>query len=118
MNRSAFDQTCAKLKASENVHQWGNASVWKVGGKIFAICSTWGDGRDERISFKCSELAFAVLTEREGISPAPYLGRYKWVQLQNDAAMDDDDVSAHIKIAYELVVKKLTRKKRAELKIQ
>lgn len=39
MTRDEFDGYCRSLKATTNVIQWGNSSVWKVGGKIFAICS-------------------------------------------------------------------------------
>jgi len=39
-----FNDYCSSLAATTNVIQWGNASVWKVGGKIFAICSHLGDG--------------------------------------------------------------------------
>ncbi len=63
MDRADFDEFCGSLKATTHVVQWGNASVWKVGGKIFAICSYWGQGPHQCISFKCSDLTYTILCE-------------------------------------------------------
>lgn len=115
MTRDDFDQFCGGLPATTNVIQWGNASVWKVGGKIFAICSVWGTGDHRKISFKCSDMSYRLLCEQENIAPAPYLGRYKWAQLETEEAMTDEDVRLYIDQAYRIVVKKLTKAKRAEL---
>jgi len=124
MTRDEFDTYCGSLKATTHVVQWGNASVWKIGGKIFAICSGWGgkgaegnSDRGDRISFKCSDMAYALLTEEEGILPAPYLARAKWVQLQSADAMNDDDIRGYIDHAYRIVAGKLTKAQRAELGI-
>ncbi|MBO0335213.1 MmcQ/YjbR family DNA-binding protein [Sneathiella sp. CAU 1612] len=117
MTRDDFDSFCVTLPAATNVKQWGNASVWKVGGKIFAICSNWGPDETQKISFKCSDLAFAILTEQEGIIPAPYLARARWVQLISKDAMQDQDIEAYIQEAYTIVKAKLTRAMRAELGI-
>jgi|TARA_R110002124_G_scaffold51649_1_gene149112 predicted DNA-binding protein (MmcQ/YjbR family) len=117
VNRTDFDDFCASLPAVENVVQWGNASVWKVGGKIFAICSHWGPGETEKISFKCSDLTYAILSEQEGIVPAPYLARAKWVQLVLKDAMTEDDIKAYIEKAYSIIKAKLTKAVRAKLGI-
>ena len=82
MTRDDFDAFCKSLPATTHVIQWGNASVWKVGGKIFAICSRWGDGDHQRIGFKCSDMSYSLLTQQDGMIPAPYLARAKWVQME------------------------------------
>ena len=115
MNRIEFDRYCASLKATTHVVQWGNASVWKIGGKIFAICSYWGPGAGDRISFKCSDLTYTILSEQDGIDPAPYLARAKWVQINDPAAMDDEDLRSYVKNAHALVARRLTKAKRKEL---
>tara|TARA_B100001939_G_scaffold348114_1_gene372764 strand:- start:10642 stop:11079 length:438 start_codon:yes stop_codon:yes gene_type:complete len=117
MTREEFDKYCAALPAATHVIQWGGASVWKVGGKIFAICSIWGEGEGERISFKCSDIGYMALTERDGIIPAPYLARAKWVQVTTPEAMNDAELKEHIMHAYDIVKSKLTRAQRAELGI-
>ena len=115
MTRDEFDRFCAGLKASTNVIQWGNASVWKVGGKIYAICSRWGEGDHQKIGFKCSDFSYMVLIEQEGIIPAPYLARAKWVQLNDNSAMSDEELRAYITQAHKIIAAKLTKAKQREL---
>jgi len=115
MIRSEFDACCGALKGTTNVEQWGGASVWKIGGKIFAICSQWGAGSHSKISFKCSDLAYSILIEQPGIVPAPYLARAKWVQIENADALTDVDLRDYIEAAYRIITAKLTRKQRKEL---
>lgn len=118
MTRAEFDRLCARLPAATHVVQWGGASVWKVGGKIFAICSSWGDGDGgplDAIAFKCSELSYRILTELPGIVPAPYLARAGWVQVNRAGALQDEDIAAHLAEAHRLVAARLTRARRAEL---
>ena len=120
MDRKAFDAFCKTLPATEMVIQWGGAHVWKVGGKIFAICGPWGEDRPDRspkISFKASDMAFRMLTEESGLIPAPYLGRYKWVQIQQAGVLPDNDLKAYISEAHRLVAAKLPRRVRKELKL-
>ncbi len=115
MNRDEFDKFCAGLTATTNVIQWGNASVWKVGGKIFAICSGWGQGAGPKFSFKCSDLAFEILPQMPDIIPAPYLARAKWVQLETPAAMSRAEFEKHIIMAHQIIAAKLTKKLQKEL---
>lgn len=123
MTREDFDAYCGALTGTTHVIQWGNASVWKIGGKIFAICSGWGDKdqpgetKGSRISFKCSDLAFELLPEQQGIIPAPYLARAKWVQLIDGHEMSDEDIRLHLDAAYEIIAKKLSKKQRADIGI-
>ncbi len=118
MTREEFDVFCGKLKSTTNIIQWGNATVWKIGGKIFAICSHWGSGEEQKVSFKCSDHSYHILCELPGIIPAPYLARAKWVQITNNDAMSDDDIRAYITMAYKIVCNKLPRAKRADLDLE
>ena len=115
MTRDEFDLFCQSLKSTTHVIQWGNASVWKIGGKIFAVCASWGAGSHAKISFKCSDLSYAILIEQDGIIPAPYLARAKWVQVERADAMTDDDQKTYIKTAHEIISKKLTKAVQREL---
>ena len=115
MTRLEFDAFCGSLPATSHVEQWGGASVWKIGGKIFTLSI---DGDDyTRISFKCSDLTFMVLTQMPGIIPAPYLARAKWVQVVSAQGMSDQSMMEHIGVAYEIVVSKLTKAQRSTLGI-
>jgi predicted DNA-binding protein (MmcQ/YjbR family) len=115
MDRDQFDSYCRTLTSSSHVVQWGNASVWKVGGKIFAICPTWGEGGHDKFSFKCSDLSYRILWEQPGIIPAPYLARAKWVSVQEPGAMSDDDLKAYIKEAHAIIARKLPKKLQRDL---
>jgi len=120
MKLTDFNNLCASLPATEKVVQWGGSHVWKVGGKIFALASKWGDdvpGETEpfRICFKCSELSWDILKQQPNIVPAPYLGRAKWVMIKKQSALNDENISAYVEAAHAQVSAKLTRKVRAEL---
>ena len=115
MTRLEFDAFSGSLPATSHVEQWGGASVWKVGGKIFAICSIWGDGDHTKLGFKCSDLSYLILIDQPGIIPAPYLARAKWVQIQSPEAMSDQNIEMYIKEAYAIIVGKLTKALRSEL---
>ena len=43
MTREDYDAFCGSLPHATHVVQWGDASVWKIGGKVFAI-GGWFDG--------------------------------------------------------------------------
>jgi predicted DNA-binding protein (MmcQ/YjbR family) len=115
MTRDDFDLFCGALPATTHVVQWGNASVWKVGGKIFAVCSSWGEGAHAKISFKCSDLSYALLTQQDGLIPAPYLARAKWVQMEKQGALSAEDLKAYIVAAHKIVAAKLTKKQQKDL---
>jgi len=115
MNRDEFNAFCASLPQTTHVIQWGNADVWKVGGKVFGICG-WNDGRDA-FTFKASDIAFEVLQDQPGIRPAPYLASrgMKWLQHYDAPGLPDDQLRDHILMSYDMVVAKLTKKLRADL---
>ncbi len=115
MTRDEFNTFCGSLRATSHVVQWGNADVWKVGDKVFAICG-WNDGADA-FTFKAGEIAYEVLRNEPGIRPAPYLASrgMKWLQVYEERGMSDASLKEHLTMSYEMVVAKLTKKKRAEL---
>ena len=118
MTRAEFDRFCRALPKTTHVVQWGGASVWKIGGKIFAVSNNWGPGDGPKISFKCSEMSYDLLRQQEGIVPAPYLARAKWVQVDAAGSLGDKDLKAYIETAYRLIARKLTKAKKAELGLE
>jgi predicted DNA-binding protein (MmcQ/YjbR family) len=117
MTRDEFNKFCASLSATHHVVQWGNADVWKVGTKVFAICG-WNDGRDA-FTFKASEIAYEVLQDVPGIRPAPYLASrgLKWLQVHDQPGLSDSELRDHLVMSYHLAAANLTKKKRLELGI-
>jgi len=115
MTRDELCAFCAALPHATHVVQWGNADVYKVGGKLFAVV---GLGQTEAtVTFKASELAFEVLSDSPGLRPAPYMASrgLKWIQHYAEPGLSDDSLRDHILASYDMVVAKLTKKRRAEL---
>lgn len=116
--REGFEAFARRLPHCFIVHQWGGASVAKVGtpdaSKIFALLSDWSADRPA-ISFKCSDMSFEMLPERDGVRPAPYLARAKWVQVAPDSELEDDALHAYITEAHRLVFLKLPKANRNRL---
>lgn len=98
--------------AAESV-QWGDALVFKVGGKMFAIASL--EPSKVWLSLKCSAEDFADLTERPGIIPAPCLARSSWIGLETEDALSVTELKQLLRRSYDLVVAKLPKKARAAL---
>lgn len=115
MTRDEYNAFCRSLTATAHVVQWGNADVWKVGGKVFAVCG-WHDDAPA-FTFKVGDIAWEVLTDTPGVRPAPYLASrgMKWVQVFEPRGMSDDSLKEHIVASYEMAVARLTRKARIEL---
>jgi predicted DNA-binding protein (MmcQ/YjbR family) len=116
MTRQEFDAFCVRLPHATDVVQWGDASVWKVGGKVFAI-GGWSDPPGFAVTFKCSELSFAILKDLPGIRPAPYLASrgLSWLQRTNDRSVSDEEVEDYLRQSYALVVATLPRRMLNEL---
>ena len=105
---------CLSYPGATEEIQWGADLVFKVGGKMFAVAATEPSAR-QRLSFKCSAETFAELLETEGIEPAPYLARAKWVALERLDTIGDRELEARIRESYDLVFAKLTKKDQASI---
>ena len=95
---------------------WGDDLCFKVRGKIFTGM-VLSDGRFPRITLKCAPETFHELIEIEGISPAPYVGRYKWVMLANSDLLPANELEALIRQSYKMVAAKAPNKKASSKKI-
>lgn len=87
---------------------WENDLTFKVAGKMFAHsvlipAPVW-------LSFKASPESFAELTERQGITPAPYLARAKWIALETKEALSREELAGLLRASYNMVVAKLPKK--------
>jgi predicted DNA-binding protein (MmcQ/YjbR family) len=103
-------KVCLSLPHTTEQVQWGNDLLFKVHGKMFAIAPL--EPARVCLSFKCSEEAFAELTERPDIIPAPYLARAKWVALEKREAIARAELAELLRISYDLVLAKLPKKLR------
>lgn len=115
MTRDEFNSYCKNLPHTSHVVQWGNSDVWKVDGKLFAVCG-WADN-DPAFTFKASDMAYEILQDQPGVRPAPYLASrgMKWLQHYAEPGLSDDSLKDHIKASYDMAVERLTKKRRAEI---
>jgi predicted DNA-binding protein (MmcQ/YjbR family) len=112
MNIEWLRNFCLSLpKVTEDV-KWGNDLCFLIGGKMFCVTGTGGE---LTASFKCDEEDFNELCEREGIIPAPYLARNKWVYVQRASAFSKNEWEHYIQKSYKLVAAKLPKKLQKEL---
>ncbi|MET0274026.1 MAG: MmcQ/YjbR family DNA-binding protein [Phenylobacterium sp.] len=109
-SREHIEACALALPAATKVVQWGGSDVYKVGGRVFAVCGLGGG-----LGFKVSEIGFVVLTDDGGPArQAPYFAKGQWVTVDLDD-VDDADVAGWLATAHSLIAGKLTRKLRAEL---
>jgi len=107
---AAFRKHCLSLPGAECVVQWGDDQVYKIAGKMF----TATDAACTKISFKCSNEAFHVLTESGAAMPAAYLARAKWVTVTPDA-LPAAELRQRVTQAYAIVRAGLSKKVQAGL---
>ena len=96
-------------QATENL-QWGDDLCFKIRGKIFAILGL--TAVPQKLCFKCTPETFADLIEREGIQPAPYVGRYKWVILDRLDALNSEEMKDLIRQSHAMVATKAPKNKK------
>jgi predicted DNA-binding protein (MmcQ/YjbR family) len=115
MKLKAYNTFCGSLPHTTHVVQWGDADVWKIGGKVFCI------GREENgemvCSFKVSELSFDILKDQPGCQPAPYLASrgMSWIQRYSAETLSDKDLKSYLEESYRIVASGLTKKLKRDL---
>ena len=106
-------QHCLSHPHTTEQIQWGSDLLFKVGGKMFAgmplePARVW-------LTLKADREEFPELIERQGVIPAPYLARGKWIAIETERALPRTEVLRLVSKSYELVFANLTKKLQAEL---
>jgi predicted DNA-binding protein (MmcQ/YjbR family) len=114
-DREALLELCRKLPGVTEDVKWGNDLVFSVGGKMFAVFEL---PNLESFSFKVEPVLFPVLTQREGVVPAPYLAHHSWVKVMPPAVFPKGELETLLRESYGLVARKLPKKTRAGLGIE
>ncbi len=108
MNIEQLRKYCLSFPGTTEDIKWGADLCFCVGAKMFCVTSV--DSSDSGISFKCTPEKFEELIEREGIDPAAYVARYKWVHISNLGAVSPKELKELIAKSYQLVFDKLPLK--------
>jgi predicted DNA-binding protein (MmcQ/YjbR family) len=108
MNIEQLRKYCLSFPGATEDIKWGADLCFSVVAKMF--CVTSADSSMSGMSFKCTPEKFDELIEREGIEPAAYVGRYKWVHISDLNAVTPAELKDLIKTSYQLVFDKLPPK--------
>src|SRR5580765_1148591 len=114
MNVDDIREFCLSFPGATENLQWGDDLCFKVAKKIFTVVSL--ESVPPTVCFKCTPEKFAELCEVEGIAPAPYVGRYKWVLLDRLDVLRDNELKDLIQESYGMVVAKAKPKSRTKPK--
>jgi predicted DNA-binding protein (MmcQ/YjbR family) len=89
-------------RAEETFPFTPGTSVFKVGGKIFAISSL--DSEPLEVSVKCDpELAESLRTSYDSVVPGYHLNKRHWITITLNAEVEDEQVKTLIQDSYDLV---------------
>lgn len=113
MNLEKAIAVCRALPGATEDIKWGADLVFSVGEKMFAVTGNCAEAAG--ISLKVDDDRFLELTDRDGIIPAPYLARARWIKIANLKAVSDAEAAALLTRSYELVFGKLTKKLQREI---
>ena len=113
MNVESLREYCLSLPlATEDFPFDETTLVFRVVGKIFAMLDL---ERTDVVSLKCNpDYALQLREEHPEISGAWHMNKKYWNQVNLSGHLEDEFVQGLVRHSYAEVVKKLTRKERAE----
>ncbi|HRE12164.1 MAG TPA: MmcQ/YjbR family DNA-binding protein [Ignavibacteria bacterium] len=114
MNTDWLREYCMSFSGATEEVQWEDHLLFKVGGKIFVI-SALDNTAENMMSMKCDPEIFDELVESEGIVPAPYLAKAKWIAVKKNCRLKPAELKALIKTSYNLVFQKLPKRVKTEI---
>jgi predicted DNA-binding protein (MmcQ/YjbR family) len=114
----ALRRLCLSFQGAVEEFPFGpETSVFKVGGKMFALSGL--ERRPLQVSLKCEpDLADHLRRAHEAINPGYHLNKRHWNTVTLDGSLPDGMVRDLIEDSYDLVVGGLPRAKRAGLSVK
>ena len=113
-NFDAQRMLAAALPGATEDIKWGSDLCFSVGGKMFCVFLLEG-GHTVSCSFKVDDDRFLELTGVEGVAPARYLARAKWVQVKPGHRLGAAALGELIRRSHALVLSRLTKKAQREV---
>ena len=110
MTAAEIEAVAMALPGATKITLWRRQDVYKVRGKVFAICET------DSLSFKATEIAYEVLVRDGQGRPAPGFVPGHWVNIPL-SGIEAGEAGGWIETSHRLAAAGLTRKTRAELGI-
>ena len=112
MERRELRSACLGLPGASEEFPFGDeVSVFKVGGKMFALCRL--DGEPLQLSLKCDpDLAVQLRAAHPAIAPGYHLNKRHWNTVTLDGSLPEQMVTDLLTDSYDLVVASLPRARR------
>ncbi|MGF1764665.1 MmcQ/YjbR family DNA-binding protein [Aliivibrio kagoshimensis] len=121
MERLSLEQYLQQLIGAEGSFPFGpDALVFKVMGKMFALVGESKRPEDEgvlAVSLKCDPVdAQMLVSQFDAVIPGYHLNKKHWITLSLNQDVEDSMVKELIDASYQLVVSKLTKRERLQLR--
>ena len=113
MDIETIRNICKGLPSVTEGIKWGNDLCFMVGEKMFCVILL---NTPLKISFKVPDEEFDEISNSQGIIPAPYAARHKWILVEEVNIFNKKKWEHYITQSYNLVKAKLSKKKLAQLK--
>ncbi len=116
MHIDEFREYCLSKAGTEETFPFDETTlVFKVMGKMFAL--TGLDNDDFRVNLKCDpEWALELREQHSDVIPGFHMNKKHWnTVIMEDSVLDEELILKMIDHSYDLVVKGLTKKLKAEL---
>src|SRR5215470_7870542 len=112
MDQHVLKAQCLALPGAVEEFPFGDeVSVFKVGGKMFALCPL--DGEPLQLSVKCEpEFAAQLRATYPAIAPGYHLNKRHWNTITLDGSLPDQMVADLLGDSYDLVVASLPKARR------
>jgi predicted DNA-binding protein (MmcQ/YjbR family) len=117
MNYGDVERHCMAHAGAVREEPWSDTTVFKVGGKMFAVIVHDDAHKPIGLWFKASDYSYEILTKIAGIGPCPYFWRAKWVEMIGLKPLKPDELRAYLTRAHSIVAARLSRKKQLALHI-
>src|SRR5436190_15156640 len=115
MNSAELRDHCLSFAGAEETFPFGpETSVFKVGGKMFALSQLGADSL--RVSVKCEpELAVGLRGAHAAVIPGYHLNKRHWNTVIIDGSLPEPMIKDMIEDSYDLVVSQLPASRRRAL---
>ena len=107
MNLEEIRAYCLSLPYVKEEVKWGNDLCFTLAGNMFFVSNLKSTFC---VSLKINDEDFAPLSNKPNVIPAPYLARYKWIQITNEHVFSLKEWETRISESYELIKSGLSKK--------
>ena len=107
MDIESLREFCRGLPGVTEDVKWDHDLCFSVAGKMFCVASL---EPPLTVSFKVRDEEFGELAGSPGMRPAPYVARYKWVQVEDPDRLGRKEWEHYVRQSYELIRSKLPKK--------